>query len=292
MQTEIRSLLDCHVVGSDGQSIGKVGQVYLSDRSGEPEWVTVRTGFFGMKQTFVPLANARRAGDEIRVPFDKEMIKGAPNIDVDGRLSLEEEAELYRYYGMQPTSIPTQRTPIGERQAQRPGEQRPGEQRTGERRTVQATPTGQADKLRGRDVGDRDIDMTTSEEQLHIGKESRESGHVRLRKYVETENVQEKIPLSREEVVIEREVIRDGEVGVYEIGEDEQRMTLHEERPVVGKETRPVEHVRVHKEKVQHEETVQGQVRRERLEVDEDEEAKGRTRNRGRGRGDEIPPGR
>lgn len=289
MQTEIRSLLDCHVIGSDGQSIGKVGQVYLSDRTGEPEWVTVRTGFFGMKQTFVPLTNARRSGEEIRVPFDKEMIKGAPNIDVDGRLSLEEEAELYRYYGMQPTSIPNQRAaPMGERQA-RAGEQRG--QRTGQPGpATPAAPTGQTGRLKGRDVGDRDIDMTTSEEQLHIGKESRETGHVRLRKYVETENVEEKVPLSHEEVVIEREPIRDGEPGTYEIGEDEQEITLHEERAVIGKETRPVEHVRVHKERVEHEETVQGQVRREHLEVDEDGDVRDRTRDRGRG--DEPPPRR
>jgi uncharacterized protein (TIGR02271 family) len=290
MQTEIRSLLDCHVIGSDGQSIGKVGQVYLSDRTGEPEWVTVRTGFFGMKQTFVPLANARRSGDEIRVPFDKEMIKGAPNIDVDGRLSLEEEAELYRYYGMQPSNIPAQRAPMGERQA-RAGEQR-GTGTTGQTGMTgaAATPTGQTGKFRGRDGGEGDIDMTTSEEQLHVGKESRETGHVRLRKYVETEDVEEQVPLTREEVVIEREPIRDGRPGTYEIGEDEQQITLHEERPVVGKETRPVEHVRVHKERVQHEETVHGQVRREHLEVDEDGTV--RDRNRDRDRGDEPPPRR
>ena len=113
-------------------------------------------------------------------------------------------------------------------------------------------------------------------------------GHVRLRKYVETENVEERIPLTHEEVVIEREPIRDGQPGTYEIGEDEQEITLHEERPVVGKETRPVEHVRVHKERVQHEETVQGQVRREHLEVDEDGNVRDRTRNRG----DEPPPRR
>ncbi|MEU1393317.1 MULTISPECIES: PRC and DUF2382 domain-containing protein [unclassified Nonomuraea] len=296
MQTEIRSLLECHVIGSDGQSIGKVGQVYLSDRTGEPEWVTVRTGFFGMKQTFVPLANARRSGDEIRVPFDKEMIKGAPNIDVDGRLSLEEEAELYRYYGMQPSTIPSQRSPAaGERQAQRAaGESRTAEER-GRRPGMTGQPgamgqPGQPGRMRGRDVGDRDIDMTTSEEQLHIGKESRESGHVRLRKYVETENVQERVPLAHEEVVIEREPIRDGEPGTYEIGEDEQQITLHEERPVIGKETRPVEHIRVHKERVEHEETVEGQVRRERLEVDEDGDAREHTRNRNRG--DDLPPKR
>ncbi|MEU7829350.1 MULTISPECIES: PRC-barrel domain-containing protein [unclassified Nonomuraea] len=110
MQTEIRSLLGSRVIGADGEEIGKVGQVYLSDSTGEPEWVTVRTGLFGMRQTFVPLMNARRSGEEIRVPFDKDTIKDAPNIDIDGRLSLEEEARLYRHYGIRPTGVPSQRT--------------------------------------------------------------------------------------------------------------------------------------------------------------------------------------
>ncbi|HUR04006.1 MAG TPA: PRC-barrel domain-containing protein, partial [Nonomuraea sp.] len=109
MQTEIRSLLGSRVMGADGEEIGKVGQVYLSDSTGEPEWVTVRTGLFGLKQTFVPLMNARRSGAEIRVPFDKETIKEAPNIDVDGRLSLAEEARLYRHYGIRASGVPSQR---------------------------------------------------------------------------------------------------------------------------------------------------------------------------------------
>lgn len=116
-QAEIRNLLECHVVGSDGRLIGKVGQVYLDDRSGEPEWVTVRTGFSGMRQTFVPLSGSRRSAEEIRVPFDQEKIKGAPSIDVDGRLTAEEEIGLYRYYGMLPI-VPAQRT--GDHDADRP----------------------------------------------------------------------------------------------------------------------------------------------------------------------------
>ncbi|MFC4120799.1 DUF2382 domain-containing protein [Nonomuraea zeae] len=278
MQTEIRNLLDCHVMGSDGQSIGKVGQVYLNDRTGEPEWVTVRTGFFGMKQTFVPLANARRSGEEIRVPFDKEMIKDAPNIDVDGRLSLEEEADLYRYYGMQPSSIPRQRA--GEPSTKRPitGDRREDmregmrDDRTGMTDDARkAGMTGMAGTGRTGRTDEGDFDITRSEEQLHVGKESREMGHVRLRKYVETQNVTEKIPLSHEEIVIEREVIRDGDMtGKYEIGEEEREVTLYEERAVVGKETKPVERIHVHKERVQHEETVEGQVRKERVEIDED----------------------
>ncbi|MEW9552190.1 DUF2382 domain-containing protein [Nonomuraea sp. NPDC050783] len=289
LQTEIRSLFDCHLVGSDGQSIGQVGQVYLNDRTGQPEWVTVRTGMFGTKETFVPLSGCRRTGNEIHVPFDKERIKDAPNIDVDGRLSVEEEAQLYRHYGIQPPTIPQQRStsPTGERPV---SDTMPRDM---------PSPSAAAGDTERRDMGDmermggmtgtermgdermgtermgmgdeRGFDMTASEEQLHIGKETVEAGRVRLRKYIETENVQETVPLSHEEVVIEREPAREGETAApYEMGEDERTITLHEERAVVGKETRPVEHVHVRKQTVQHDETVSGQVRREHVEVDED----------------------
>ncbi|MGI5271251.1 DUF2382 domain-containing protein [Nonomuraea sp. CA-218870] len=339
MQTEIRSLFECDVIGSDGQRVGKVGQVYLSDRTGKPEWVTVRTGMFGMKQSFVPLVGARRTGDELRVAFDKETIKGAPNIDADDRLTLEEEAGLYRYYGMQPSDIPAQRRPESgtdtttgsdttgsdttgsattgsattgaaagsaagaaagseqlsreqdrESQSHEPRGFAPGSQgaqgREPQGREPQSreslsreplTPQAQgreplsreARDLRGEGVSD--IDMTRSEERMHVGKERREAGHVRLRKYVETEDVQESVPLEHDEVVIEREPITGGvpQEG-RELAEDEESITLYEERPVIAKETTPVERVRMHKEHVRSEETVKGTVRKERFEVDRD----------------------
>ncbi|MEV0624936.1 PRC and DUF2382 domain-containing protein [Nonomuraea wenchangensis] len=325
LQTEIRQLFDCHLVGSDGQSIGQVGQVYLNDRTGEPEWVTVRTGMFGMKETFVPLAGSHRSGDEIRVPFDKDKIKDAPNIDVDGHLTIEEEARLYRHYGLQPPAVPQQRStsPTGEA---RPGPV-PGTPTMPARPSTPATPATPTTGTTGGTTGGRedvsdlerlrreretgkttgmeppgamgpktemgrtgemagDIEMTMSEEQLRIGKETVESGRVRLRKYVETENVQETVPLMHEEVVIEREPIREGEAaaGSYEIGEDEQSITLHEERAVIGKETRPVERIHAHRQSVEQEKTVGGQVRKEHVEIDEEDttpDAK---------RGDRPPP--
>ena len=35
------------VNGSDGREIGGVGEIYLDDETGAPEWVTVATGLFG-----------------------------------------------------------------------------------------------------------------------------------------------------------------------------------------------------------------------------------------------------
>src|SRR4051794_30844040 len=91
------------VIGSDvydeaGDKIGSASEVYLDDETGQPEWVTVRTGLFGTKESFVPIRDADLTDDGIRVPVSKDRVKNAPRIDTDGHLSPEEESELYRYY--------------------------------------------------------------------------------------------------------------------------------------------------------------------------------------------------
>ena len=93
------------VIGQDvydesGEKIGSAGEVYLDDETGQPEWVTVRTGLFGTKESFVPIRDANLTDDGVRVPVSKTQVKDAPKIDTDGHLSPEEEQELYRYYGM------------------------------------------------------------------------------------------------------------------------------------------------------------------------------------------------
>jgi hypothetical protein len=60
----------------------------------------VRTGLFGLRSTFVPLAEAREVGDELQVPHQRSQVKQAPNVEPDGQLSAAEEAELYRHYGL------------------------------------------------------------------------------------------------------------------------------------------------------------------------------------------------
>ncbi|GGU44774.1 photosystem reaction center subunit H [Streptomyces albospinus] len=95
-----QSLTGLHVVDAEGAKVGIVQQVYRDDATNDPEWITVRTGLFGMKETFVPLAGARRTGDELQVPHTKATIKEAPRIDADGHLDPSEEERLYRHYGL------------------------------------------------------------------------------------------------------------------------------------------------------------------------------------------------
>ena len=101
-QGSVPSLMGSTVRDETGDKIGKVGQVYLDDTTGQPEWVTVRTGLFGTRESFVPLAAARVEGDELVVDVSKDRVKDAPQIDEDGHLSEQQEAELYSYYGVSP----------------------------------------------------------------------------------------------------------------------------------------------------------------------------------------------
>ena len=87
-----------NVVGSDGSKIGSIGQLYADDDTGEPTWVTVKTGLFGTSESFVPVEGAHHQGEDLVVPYSKEHVKDAPRVDADGHLSPEEEDRLYTYY--------------------------------------------------------------------------------------------------------------------------------------------------------------------------------------------------
>ena len=116
--------------------------------------------------------------------------------------------------------------------------------------------------------------MTRSEEELRVGTQRQEAGRVRLRKYVDTERVTETVPVSHEEIRVEREPVTEGNVDDAlegpAISEEEHEVTLSEERPVVEKRAVPRERVRLDKETVTEQEQVSDEVRKERVEVDED----------------------
>lgn len=97
-QEQLTRLFTATVVGSDGERIGKVGQVYLDDQTQEPNWVTVKTGLFGTKEFFIPLDEARLEGKQILVPYGKAHVLAAPATEIDQNLSPEEEDALYNHY--------------------------------------------------------------------------------------------------------------------------------------------------------------------------------------------------
>jgi uncharacterized protein (TIGR02271 family) len=242
---QLASVTGGNVIDAKGNKIGGVGQIYLDDQTNEPEWVTVKTGLFGTSESFVPLSSASVSGSDIVVTYDKDTIKDAPRVDADGDLTPDEEQSLYAYYGLGGSGYGSA-------------------QRTDRDATV------------GRDTSGPTTDdaMTLSEERLRVGTQSREAGRARLRKYVVTENVTQTVPVSREEVRVEREPIteanRDRAMSGPAISEEEHEVVLHEERPVVEKEAVPVERVRLDTETVTDQVTVNEEVRKEQIDSDID----------------------
>ncbi|MHA7190202.1 DUF2382 domain-containing protein [Arthrobacter sp. MDT2-16] len=88
------------VVTDQGDKVGSIGVVYLDDATEEPTWVTVHTGLFGTKESFVPLAGASVEGDHLVVRYPRDLIKHAPSTERDGHLGPEDERALYRHYGL------------------------------------------------------------------------------------------------------------------------------------------------------------------------------------------------
>jgi uncharacterized protein (TIGR02271 family) len=268
-EQQISQVIGNTAVGSDGGKLGKVGEVYLDDETGRPEWATVNTGLFGTRETFIPLVQAEFVGDQLRFPYEKAKVKDAPRVnDENGHLSPDEETELYRYYGLGYAGAPTDSGPA----AGTTGQGTAGRDRDGD---------GVFDDVAGRTVGrdtsgpTTDSAMTRSEERLRVGTQSVEAGRARLRKHVVSENVTETVPVSREEVRVEREPITDANIGNAmdgpAISEEEHEVTLHAERPVAQKEAVPVERVRLDTETVTEQQTVSDQVRKEQIEVDDSE---------------------
>jgi uncharacterized protein (TIGR02271 family) len=258
---EITQLRGATLVDRDGGKIGSIDEIYADQDTGKPEWMAVRTGLFGTRLTFVPLVEAQRDGDQVRVPYDKAQVKDAPNVDPDGELSQDEEANLYSHYGIE----------------------------YGEARSDSGLPEGgtggtvdDAAGTVGRDVSGPTTDdaMTRSEEELRVGTARHEAGRARLRKWVETEPVSTSVQTSHEELRIEREPITDANVDAAtdgpELSEEEHEVTLYAEEPVVDKRTVPKERVRLSKETHTDQTEVSDEVRKERIESEGDQGITGR----------------
>jgi uncharacterized protein (TIGR02271 family) len=232
----------------NGDKIGTIDALYVDHETNRPEWALVHTGLFGSKSSFVPLAGASPRGDDVVANVEAQQVKDAPKMSLDEDLSEQEEAELFRHYGID-------YTPEG---------------------SVTATEGPNGGGTTGRDVSGPTTDeaMTRSEEELRVGKAERESGRARLRKYVVTEEVQQTIPVRREEVRVEREPITDANVDQAldgpAISEEEHEVVLHEEEPVVEKRAVPKERVRMEKDSVTDEAEISEEVRKERIEADGD----------------------
>lgn len=244
MQTELndytidrfQEIQGSEVYSSDEQKIGKVEELFTDIDTGRPEWIGVGTGTFRTKRVLVPVQGAMWTGDAVRVPFTKDHVQGAPDIDAD-EIGQDTEDGLASHYG------------VGYSESR---------SETGLPEAPPATPaTGEAS-------------VTRSEEELAVGTRRTEAGRVRLHKWVETVPVEETVQVRRDVAEVRREpVAADAASGT--IGEQDVEVTLQEEQPVVEKRTVAKERVSIDTDTVTDAETITDTVAKERVDVEGDD---------------------
>jgi Domain of unknown function (DUF2382)/PRC-barrel domain len=210
------------VVDRDGDKIGTFDELYL-DEGDNPAWGAVTTGLFGMRQTFVPLSAAEPDGDALRVPFGKDMVKDAPNVDPDTQLSAEDEELLYRHYGLGGGGAGTAGDAVARddetvradaddtvaRDDDAVARDDDAVAREGDAAARDDDAVARDDDAVARDAaapaaGDGEgAEMIRSEEEVEVGTRRRVAGKARLKKYVVTEHVKKVVPVQREKVRVE-----------------------------------------------------------------------------------------
>lgn len=226
------------VIDESGRKIGEIDEIYVDEGSGRPEWVAIKTGWFGTKLSFAPLAGATAVGEDMCLPFSKDKVKGAPRIDPDGNLDSTEESELYAYYELGPETMQAE--------------------------AAQDVRTGAAEE----EV------MVRSEEEIELERTRRPMGRARLRKFVVTEDVTMTVPVRHEEVRVVREPLQGDEARVArgDLGAQEQEVVLEEEVVRAHKEVVPKERVRLETELVTEEQEISEELRKEKVELERDDD--------------------
>ncbi len=170
----------------DGEKIGTFGDVFLDRETQRPAWGGVRTGLFGRRESFVPLERVEAGEEDLVVPFAKDVVKDAPQIDPSVALTAAEEQKLWEHYG------------------------------------AEYVPLGEEEHAPGAAASDDDA-MTRSEEEVHVAEgPMRPAERVRLHKVLVTEHEQRTVPVQREVVQLETEPPPSGDV-VEDKGVDEER---------------------------------------------------------------------
>ena len=230
----------CDLIGSDGDTIGRIEGLLASPTTQTAHFAVVDTGgLFSNERFLLPLeAIALREGNAY-CPFTKGQFKDAP-----------EWHEKDRYFGRHESywmGLGAGQAPAGDAAAYRAG-----------------SSDGAAASR------DEEVVIPVVEEELQVGKRQVERGGVRINRRVTESPVEETVRLREEQVHVERHPVdrplsdRDG--AAFRDGFLEVKAVSEE--PVVRKAAHVVEEVVVGKEVLERTETVQDTVRRTDVDVE------------------------
>ena len=302
MGKNIKDLFNATAYDKDGEKLGNVNEVFVDDQSGQPTFVEVNHGLFGMNSSLVPLRGHDFSGDDLKLGFSKDRIKDAPDFDSDKPLTPEAQSDIFKHYGLDNAQDVTdyKDSNLDSKRDVQAGADKDHNLAAGAgvagagagvagahaNEKKEATHTtdaaaaerkaGAADDAASKNTAaahtNNDGELIRSEEQLNVNKERVATGEARLRKYVVTDTETVEVPVEREEVRVERTPINAEDAknynGTISGDTEEASVTLHEEQVNVNKETVPVEKINLKKDTVRDTETHTEELRKEQIDTD------------------------
>ena len=265
-----QSLLDYQVVDKAGSEVGTIHCLWADAHGGNLQFLGVKTGWLFGHNHVVPVEKTEvdEANRTVRIPYESDFVKGAPTIDASATISDEEEAEIYRYYGVQGGAVRTSTT-ARTHDAEQTEHSATAMAASKLAMNAAPRPAVAADTNLTSTKGD-DIEVALSEEQVHVGKRTVDAGAVRLRKIIRTEIVNQPVEVRHEDFVVER-ISADQVHGDANAASDFQDETidvpLTREEVVVSKEAHVTGAVRVNKTATTETQNVSETVRKEDVEV-------------------------
>ena len=302
MGKNIKDLFNATAYDKNGEKLGDVNEVFVDDQSGQPTFVEVNHGLFGMNSSLVPLRGHDFSGDDLKLGFSKDRIKDAPDFDSDKPLTPEAQSDIFKHYGLDNARDVTdyKDSNLDSKRDVQAGADKEhnltagagaagagagaagagvagahADEKKADTHTTDAAATerkaGVADDAAAARTNN-DGELIRSEEQLNVNKERVATGEARLRKYVVTDTESVEVPVEREEVSVERTPISAEDAknynGTISGDTEEASVTLHEEQVNVNKETVPVEKINLKKDTVRDTETHTEELRKEQIDTD------------------------
>jgi uncharacterized protein (TIGR02271 family) len=224
---------DYEVYDPNGEKIGKVDDLFV-DENDQPEYLGVKMGFLGTKSTLIPweIASANEEQHRIEVSVEKDRAKDGPTFDDDQDITPEYENEVRSYYGLESLEASEEGGGYGEYYDESDEDELRVQRTEEELRAGTREREAGGLNVRKRVRTDREqLRVPKRREEVHVdrvpveeGREASEAeiGEDEVRMPVtEEEVVTEKQPVAKEEVRIRKDAVEEEEVVEEDVRREE-----------------------------------------------------------------------
>jgi len=103
---EARAWIGNRVTDTLGVGVGRLEDIWVDAQSGEPAWLLIREGRFGSRHKLVPFEGATEGGGRVWLPYERDLIRSAPEIGAEEILTSELGEELRLHFGVEQRRTP------------------------------------------------------------------------------------------------------------------------------------------------------------------------------------------